>query len=200
MELDEELRLGLDAALNEADLCDLRIHDRRGEVQLLFQVLTLPPEGPEPEDRRRVLACQGVARLVAALRHEPRPDGRAVVAPLALRELPAVVRSFGCQPVYGWEFFDLAYDPATSWRAVPSIDYSFGKGRGAHSLDLFQQGVGGDRRRLDLRVEFDVLEVTDPSGAEVPLAEFAAGGRRWWAAFSEGDPRTAGHGISRPES
>ncbi len=198
MELHETLLRGVDIALNEADFCDLRIHERKGEVQLLFVVLTLPEEGPEPEDRRRILCCGGVARLVAALRDLPRGDGRVPIAPLSLADLPKTVRSFGCQPVYGWQFLDLPDEVAGSWREVPSLEQSLGKGRGAHSIDLFQVGVGGDERRLDLRIEFDSLSVIDASGRELPLEDFVAGGRRWWTAFSEGDPRTAGHGISLP--
>lgn len=199
MDPDDRLWRGLDVALNEADFCDMRINERRGEVQLLFVVLTLPEEGPEPEDRRRLICCHGVARIVAALRHPRRSNGRAPVEPLSLADLPSTVRSFGCQPVYGWEFIDLPSEAAGSWAATPSIDFSVGRGRGSHSIDLFQEGINQDERRFDLRVEFDELSVLDQKGKEVPLEEFVAGGRRWWTAFQANDPRTEGHGISRPE-
>lgn len=198
MDLDEALWRGLDVAINEADFCDMRINERRGEVQLLLVVLTLPEQGPEPKDRRRLVCCGSVARIVAALRHETGHDGRTPVEPLSLPDLPAVVRSFGCQPVYGWQFIDVGGEATGSWREVPSIDFSVGKGRGSHSIDLFQEGINDDRRRFDLRVEFDELSVLDQKGREMPLEEFVAGGRRWWAAFQANDPRTEGHGLSRP--
>jgi hypothetical protein len=198
VDLSEELRLGLDMAINEADFCDMRINERIGEVQLLLVALTLPATGPEPADRRRLLCCKNVRRIVASLRHGPLHDGHARIAALRLTELPATVRSFGCQPVYGWEFLDAPGDCRPAWNKLASIDELVRKGTGEHSLDLFQEGVGTDTRRLDLRVEFDELSVVGPDGAEITLEEFASGGRRWWTAFESGDPRTAGHGLSRP--
>lgn len=198
MDLDDELQLGLDMAVNEADFCDLRINERKGEVQVLLVVLTLPEEGPEPEDRRRVLRCHGVSRIVASLRHGPLHDDRAAISALSLRELPETVRSFGSQPIYGWEFFDVPGELRRTWRELASIDYPVGQGRGSHSLDLFCEGLADDRRRLDLRIEFDELSVEDSRRTEISLEDFAEGGRRWWEAFDRGDPRTAGHGLSRP--
>lgn len=198
MDLTEELRLGLDMAINEADFCDLRINERTGEVQVLLVVLTLPSQGQEPADRRRVLSCKGVRRIVASLRHGPLDDDQAPISTLDLPQLPKTVRSFGAQPVYGWEFFDVPAESRPTMKELASIDYQVGKGKGEHSLDLFQEGIGDDPRRLDLRIEFDELAVFDPEGEEIPLEEVAAGGKRWWAAFSDGDPRTAGHGFSRP--
>lgn len=197
MELSAELAMGLDIALNEADFCDLRINERRGEVRLLFVVLSLPEVGPEPDDRRVVLSCRRVSRIVASLRQGGREDYDAAVTGLALSDLPSVVRSFGSQPVYGWRFIDVPATEKSVWREKASLDFSVGQGRGEHSIDLFQQGVGEDRRHLDLRIEFDDLTASDASEAELNLDDLAAGGRRWWAAFDAGDPRTEGHGFSR---
>jgi hypothetical protein len=118
------------------------------------------------------------------------------VVPLMLEELPSTVRSFGCQPVYGWDFFDLPDQARTLWRERASLDFPVGQGRGKHSIDLFQEGVAGDPRRLDLRIEFDELSVKNARGRAVPLGEVVASGRRWWAALQAGDPRVAGHGIT----
>ncbi len=197
MDLSDELRAGLDVALNEADFCDVRINERTGEVRLLFVVLTLPEDGPEPEDRRVVLSCAGVSRIVASLRNGVAENDDAEVVPLRLEELPATVRSFGSQPIYGWEFLDLPSDGWNVWRERASLDFPVGQGRGSHSLDLFQHTVEGPPRHLDLRIEFDELSVTDATGEEVTLAAFAAGGQRWWAALASGDPRVEGHGIRR---
>ncbi|MHB8246432.1 MAG: hypothetical protein ACYDGN_14010 [Acidimicrobiales bacterium] len=196
MELSEELLGGLDVALNEANFCDMRINERSGEVQLLFVALTLPEEGPEPEDRRRVLACKGVARIVASLRMGRWDDEGAEVVPLRLQDLPSTVRSFGSQPICGWEFFDLTELTHDIWRARASLDYPVGQGRGEHSIDLFQESISGPPRHLDLRIEFDDLSAVGPTGETIELDAFASGGRRWWAALEAGDPRVQGHGIS----
>ncbi|MHB1987410.1 MAG: hypothetical protein ACYCSF_05430 [Acidimicrobiales bacterium] len=196
MKLSEELRAGLDIALNEADFCDIRINERGGEVRLLMVVLTLPRDGPAPEDTRTVLSCTGVSRIVASLREGRWDDATAEVVPLRLAELPSTVRSFGSQPVYGWEFIDAPASRRPVWRDRASLDFSVGRGRGEHSIDLFQASIGEGHRHLDLRIEFDDLAVTDADDRTVPLEDFAAGGRRWWAALEAGDARTEGHGIS----
>lgn len=196
MDLTEELRDGLDVALNEADFCDIRINERTGEVQLLFVVLTVPEEGPEPDDRRVVLTCRSTSRIVASLRNGVFDDEKAEVVPLELADLPSTVRSFGSQPIYGWEFIDVPDQGANVWRERASIDFPVGHGNGEHSIDLFQQSAVGPSRHLDLRIEFDDLSATDANGDDLPLEELAAGGRRWWAALREGDPRVAGHGIT----
>lgn len=197
VELTDELRAGLDTALNEADFCDIRINERRGEVRLLFVVLTLPEEGPEPEDRRTVLSCSGVSRIVASLRRAIGHEGEEETVSLFLEELPSTVRSFGSQPIFGWRFLDMPESGDAPWRDKASLDFSVGRGRGEHSIDLFQESIDEPARRLDLRIEFDELTVTDARGDALPLDDFAAGGRRWWAALEAGDPRTEGHGISR---
>jgi hypothetical protein len=216
--MDPSVLDGLDVALNEADLCDCRINERTGEVRLLFVVLTLPEEGPEPPDRRHLLSFTGVSRIVASLRKggaADRPEEQGlvdraegggegaagVVVPLVLEDLPSTVRSFGCQPVYGWSFFDVTDPNRAAWRSQPSIDFTVGQGRGEHSIDVFQVDPRPEEhgRRLDLRLEFDELKVLDARGRTVPLDEFVAGGRRWWAALRAGDPRVQGHGISLPD-
>lgn len=215
MELSEELLAGLDVAVNEAEFCDMRINERTGEVRLLLLLLSLPEEGPEPSDRRSVFSLTGVSRIVASLGGDAAGDDRGgrsrasrrsgrdggpgrfdQVVPLMLEELPSTVRSFGCQPVYGWDFFDLPDRHRTLWRERASLDFPVGQGRGNHSIDLFQEGVAGDPRRLDLRIEFDDLSVKNARGRAVPLGEVVASGRRWWAALQAGDPRVAGHGIT----
>jgi hypothetical protein len=197
VELSDDLRAGLEVALNEADFCDVRINEKTGEVLLLFVVLTLPEEGPEPDDRRTVLSCEGVSRIVASLRQGRADDDKAEVVTLRLQDLPSTVRSFGSQPIYGWDFIDLPESGNPVWKDRASIDFSVGRGRGEHSIDLFQESVTTPPRHLDLRVEFDQLSVRDAEGRAVDLTAFASGGRRWWAALAAGDPRVEGHGISR---
>jgi hypothetical protein len=200
VELSDDLRAGLEVALNEADFCDLRINERTGEVQLLMVVLTLPEVGPEPEDRRTVLSCEGVSRVLASLRHGRWDDETAPVEELRLQDLPLTVRSFGSQPIHGWDFLDLPESGNAAWKRQASIDFSVGQGRGEHSIDVFQESVAGPPRHLDLRIEFDELTVRDATGESLELEDFAAGGRRWWAALETSDPRVEGHGITRPES
>jgi len=197
--LDAELRAGLGVALNEAKLLDFVLTPAERACVAWFEVLTLPPSGPAPADRRVQLQLSGVGRLVASVRttsqQSPDPPGE----PFGVDQLSDVVRSFGGQPVYGWEFFDR--DPSaekTAWMRHPSLDWTSGDLAGSHWMDLFQEepfGTPAAERQFDLRVWFERLNVADPAGTPIELAEFVRGGRRWWAALDAGDPRTEGHGI-----
>jgi hypothetical protein len=52
MVLDEEQRHGIDVALNEADLLGFEVDPTRRLAAATFRVLTLPENGPAPNDRR----------------------------------------------------------------------------------------------------------------------------------------------------
>ena len=115
--------------------------------------------------------------------------------------LSQVVRSFGGCPVYGRNFFDRTDDDFEKWSSRLSLDLVWPPGGQEHSIQLFQEGIETNAlvldpnnagRNLDLRLWFDAVEAFTPSGDRVPLGEVAAGGRRWWTAMREGDPRTTG--------
>ncbi len=106
-----------------------------------------------------------------------------------------VVQSFGGQPVYGWEFFDIHKRELSRWGRHLSLNWQSGTDGLARSICVFQCSEAEPVQHLDLCVWFDELEVRRPDGSLVPLEEFAAGGRRWWNAFYAGDQRSEGHGI-----
>lgn len=194
MELTNPQWVGLGVALNEADFCDLRINEKTGEVRLLFVVLTLPVSGPEPSDCRRVLSLKGVSRIFASFRIK-KPEGDYSVRALRLRDLPGTVRSYGCQPVSGWDFFEQPAPPFEEAARLASIDVRTGRGDGRHSVDLALSSKD-PATTFELRLEFDELAISDSDEREIMLHEFIEGGRRWWAALREGDPRVGGHGIT----
>jgi len=135
---------------------------------------------------------------VVSLRGGRWDDTKAPLIPVAPNELLDTVRSFGGLPVYGWEFLDVHEREMAQWGDRLSLDWRSPSGAHppgcglSHSLLLFQDG--GDRH-LDLCVWFDEIEARKPDGMPMPLAELAAGGRRWWDALNTRDPRTADTGI-----
>ncbi len=191
MKLDEATRSGLGVALNEADLVGVRIDaaTRTATVTLLVPVLD---ESPAHRQREVQLLLHPVDRVVASLRAGCWNDRAAAVLPLTLPDLPVAVRSFGGQPIYGWDFFDVHETELARWGDRLSLDWRGGTGGGEHPLTLFQEGHD---RHLDLCLWFDDLEVLDARGLRVPLSDFVAGGRQWWSAFRANDPRAGGHGL-----
>lgn len=194
--LSDEAKLDLGVALNEASLVDLEVHRDRATVVCMLEVLTLPVQGPEPEDRTVALLLRPVGRLAASLRLGRWDDDAAPVASFGIDDLGSVVRSFGGQPIYGWEFIDPSDTSWPSWRDRLSLDERLAANAGdGHVIELFQESLGGPPRHLDLRIWFDTLHVVRRDGTELQLDEFIAGGLRWWEAMRAGDPRTQGHGI-----
>ncbi|MBO0699664.1 MAG: hypothetical protein J2P46_14810, partial [Zavarzinella sp.] len=191
----EETRNELGIALNEADLLGFEVDPARRIAAATFRVLTLPAGGHPPEDRRVQMLFRPVGRVAASLRNGFWNDEAAEVVPFSLSDLLGVVQSFGGQPVYGWEFFDIHDKELARWGNRLSLDWRSGPDGLSRSIAVFQSSGAGPARHLDLCVWFDELEVRRTDGAVIRLEEFAASGRRWWDAMYAGDKRTEGHGI-----
>lgn len=195
MDLKKELREGLGVALNEATMVDLEMDPIRRIAGATFRVLSLP-EGDEtvtPEDTRVQLVFQPIGRVAVSLRLGHWDDPAAPVERLRIDQLSERVKSFGGLPIYGWEFFDLPDTQFAQWSNRLSLDLQWPEeGDGfAHTVDLFQEADS----ILDMRLWFDELTIRDARHNEVPLEDIIAGGRRWWDAFWQGDPRTRDSGM-----
>jgi len=202
MEISDGLKGDLNTALNESDWLDIGVDSELRVARFLLRVLTLPEVGNAPADRRVVLRCDGVGRVAASLRGGRWDDDQAPVEKVSLDGLSEVVRSFGGQSIYGWEFIDPSDRSWGRWGKRLSLDAVIGASGGTHVIELFQESGTGPARHLDLRVWFDELSVTRAEGQPISLEEFAAGGTRWWDALYARDPRAHGHGIAplSPES
>jgi hypothetical protein len=196
MELTSGQRDGLNVALNEAAWRGIDVDAEAARAMVTVEVLTLPVDGPAPDDTTMVLTLNGVSRVAASLRDGRWNDTEAAVQRLSLADLDAAVRRFGGCPVYGWEFIDPSPQSWTGWRDRLSLDANLAAEQAPHVLELFQEGGGSaDPHHLDLRVWFSTLRVALRTGEEVPLQEFIEGGVRWWDGLHAGDPRTGGKGI-----
>lgn len=194
-EIGDDDRHGLNVTLNEATWIGIRVDAAACRADPLFDVLSLPTDGPAAPEYPVILAVDGVSRLVASLRDGWWDDARAQVVPLSLTELDAAVRSFEGCPVYGWEFVDPPEASWSHWRDRLSIDARFAEESSQHVLELFQEGGSAAPRHLDLRIWFRRICVVTPGGRRIPLSEFVAGGVRWWDGLHSGDQRTTGRGI-----
>ena len=201
MEWSDARRKGLDIAVSEAVCQGIELDRAAAAVRVHLEVLTLPPEGPPPAERRVTIVLDDVGRIAASLRAQKWDDLEPTVFPLDLDTLAPTVASYGGGELHGWEFFDLPDSSWTQWRELLSLDTTLGGGgRGGdrpHLLELSQQ-EGIDPRELDIRIWFGALTVLDGSGAEIPIDEFIAGGQRWWDAHNQCDPRATADGVAPP--
>ncbi len=192
MELTKEVAEGLGVAFNEATVLGVELIPSERRAGVTLELLTLPEVGPPPEDTRVQLRMEPVGRLAASLRLGLWNDPTAQVVPFEIGDLLETVRSLGCLPVYGWEFFDQHERDFTTWSDRLSLDWKSGRDGMAHSFLLFQEG---NNRHLDICVWFDSFEIVNPSGDLLKVEDVIAGGERWWKAFHASDPRTEGRGL-----
>ena len=191
----DDIKHQLDVALNEADLLGVEVNPARRIAAATFRVLTLPVDGPPPEDSRVQILFRPVGRIVASLRNGRWDDAAAEVVPFEVTDLLPVVQRFGGRPIYGWEFFDVHDKELSRWGQRLSLDWRSGSDGVSRSVTVFQESARHADQHLDVCIWFDELEVRRPDGSVLSLEEFAAGGKRWWDAMYAGDKRTQGAGI-----
>ncbi|MEU8006301.1 hypothetical protein AB0B66_34525 [Catellatospora sp. NPDC049111] len=206
---DRSLLEGCNVALNESDVVGLRVNWPARTVRLLLHVLAMPEEGPIDADTRRALVFTGVSLMRVLLRRDrTRTASRDYGHPIELADadaadafLASVSRS---DPMYGWRFLD---DPELTrdWPATASLMLA-GTGPATHTMYWFcecaREEPGGDTEYcIEGDIHFQRLSVERADGSPVPLASFAADGRRWWHGLHSGDPRVSTEAQrSRPPS
>ncbi|MBF6173523.1 hypothetical protein [Nocardia blacklockiae] len=195
--LDELDAAGLDTALAEATCLGVTVDTAAARVRLELEVLTLPAEGPPPEDRRVFLTLTGVSRVAASLRKQEWDDLEPKIFPLTLDTLGEAIAGFGGGALHGWDFIDVDDSGWSLWRELLSFDTTVSDRPATHVLEFSQQ-EGIDPRELDVRVWFEGVEVETAEGLSVPPADFVAGGRRWWKAHDACDPRTMLPDVAPP--
>jgi hypothetical protein len=130
MTLTEYQILGMNTALNEADLLGVEVDPNRSLAASTFRILTLPLTGQPPEDRRVQFLFRPIGRVVASLRNGQWNDPDAEVVKFEVTDLLKTVKSFDGLPVYGWEFFDVPSDQNfDKWASRLSLDFSKRGGR-----------------------------------------------------------------------
>ena len=140
------MRNDLGIALNEAHLLGFEVDPERRIAAATFCVLTLPVHGRPPDDTRVQMLFSPVGRVAASLRNGFWNDEKAALVPFALHELLGVVQSFGGQPFYGWEFFDIHEKELPKWANRLSLDWQCGTDGLSHSIAVFQSSGAGPAR------------------------------------------------------
>ncbi|WP_019931951.1 hypothetical protein [Nocardia sp. BMG111209] len=195
--LDDLDTAGLNMALSEATCRGVAVDVANDRLHLELEVLTLPLDGPPPEDRVIQLALTGVGRVAASLRVQYWDELDPKVLPLTLDGLSEAALGFGGAALHGWEFIDTDDSGWSLWRELLSFDTVVSDAPPRHVLEFSLQ-EGTDPRELDVRVWFESVEVATQDGLPVALPEFIAGSRRWWKAHDACDPRTMLPDVAPP--
>ncbi|MQY26952.1 hypothetical protein [Nocardia aurantia] len=195
--LDDLDTAGLNMALSEATCRAVAVDVANARLHLELEVLSLPLDGPPPEDPVIQLALTGVSRVAASLRVQYWDEIDPQVLPLTLDGLGEATAGFGGATLHGWEFIDTDDSGWSLWRELLSFDTTVSDAPVRHVLEFSQQ-EGADPRELDVRVWFEGVEVATREGLPVSLPEFIAGSRRWWKAHDACDPRTMLPDVAPP--
>lgn len=197
MAMHKEILDGLNVALNEADLLGVEVSEAEMSAAITLKLLTLANDTePPPSDSRISLRLTNISRVCASLRKGHWDDKKAQVVPFALEKILPTVQSFGGQPIYGWDFFDCESD-FPSWKSRVSLDHKFANKHSSHTLHLFQESLGEESpRHLDICIWFDDLYFQDADRNLVDSTLVIEGGKRWWDALYNNDPRARSSGIS----
>jgi hypothetical protein len=191
MHLNDAQVTGLNTACNEATWIGLHFNEAQAWAGITLSVLTLPEQGPAPDDCRVQLILQPVSRIAASRRDGMWNDEKAMVLPLSVEQLESAVVDVQA-PVYGWSFFNIPdREGFAPWAHRLSLDIKPVSERTENTLNL-QQDINPF---LKLRIWFGELRIFGPDRREVPLQAFIEGGRRWWDGLYAEDPRTQGAGI-----
>ncbi len=192
MTLTEDQRIGLDIALNKAQLLGFEVDSSRSIAAATFKVFTLPEYGPVPDDRRKQLLFYPVRRVAARyLRHSALGAPWEVLG-FGIDELLTIVLGLDHPSIHGWRFFDIHETSIRNSDLGRSLDWESGTDGRTHSITLSLL----DRHwTLELTVWFDFLAVNSPTGLPIDLDSFIAGGKRWWDGLHGGDERTRGFGL-----
>lgn len=195
MQITNEISKGLGFALNESTLLGVEYVEEFNCVSATFSVLTLPNDkDSEPQDPRIRILLHNIGRIAASLRNGYWNDYDAEVVEFEIGELLSIVKSFGGQPIYGWEFFNVKDKELTKWSKKLSLDFRNNNGSELNNVCLFQEGATIERH-LDLWIWFETLSVRDSKKNKIEIENLINGGKRWWDAMHNGDHRTDGHGI-----
>lgn len=180
MTFNEEQKVGLNIAFDEAALIGAEFDPATQRLGLTLGVVSLNPDGTVPDDRRIVVILSPIGRLWTSLRNSRWDDDAAKAEPFTADKLLETVQSFQAQSIYGCEFFDCGEKSISRWKNRLSLNYENGTGGLKHTLDLFQDG---GNRILDLRVWFDDIAFFTPSHQPISIEDFIAAGKRAWDAI-----------------
>jgi hypothetical protein len=195
---DDETRVGMDVALNEADVLGIRLDPAGAWCDLFMHVLALPETGPLDPDARRILRLTMPGRVSILLRRDRLgQDGYGPVIPVsgldAVEDFFASLSWSGA--IYGWKFLD---DPSLTrdWPERPSLTVQIQPGAAPHSLYWFNEcgrmeGGTSASYLIEGTLTFEDLEVMRADATPQQLDEFVADGHRHWQAFYDHDPRTS---------
>jgi len=173
----QDIKDGLNLALNEAIIVGFSFDKERKTVYLTFYPIAIQQDGTIPNDNRFLFAFRNVGRLASSLTL----DSEIEAIKFDPSELANKMNEFKNESLYGWEFIDneekLVFN---QWKDNKSFDTiisnDFDK---QHTIDLFQEDKFS-KKTIDIRIWFDGIEIFDSKLNPFDTQIFIDNGKRGW--------------------
>jgi len=176
-DLSQEIRDGLNLALNEAIILGFDFDEETKAAYVTFSPIAIQNNETIPNDNRFLFAFKNVGRLAASLTLEP--DTKAIE--FNANELSEKMNEFKNESLYGWEFIDNNEDVVfNQWRNNKSFDTVINSNfLNQHTIDLFQEDRYS-KKTIDIRIWFDQIVIFDSELQQIDTPTFIENGQRGW--------------------
>ncbi|MCR9015435.1 hypothetical protein NU887_10340 [Aquiflexum sp. XJ19-11] len=176
-DITEDIKDGLNLALNEAIIVGLDFDKEVRTVYLTFYPIAIQQDGTIPNDNRFLFAFRNVGRLASSLTLVP--ETKAIK--FDTNELSNKMSEFKNESLYGWEFIDNDEELIfKQWKDNVSFDEIFSDSfEKQHTIDLFQEDKYS-KKTIDIRIWFDKIEMFDSNLKPFAAQTFIDNGKRGW--------------------
>jgi hypothetical protein len=176
-DITQDIKDGLNLALNEAIIVGLDFDRERKTVYLTVYPIAIKEDWTIPNDNRFLFAFRNVGRLASSLTL----DTDTASIKFEPNKLSDQMNEFKNESLYGWEFIDNDEELIfKQWKDNMSFDTiittDFEK---QHTIDLFQQDKYS-KKTIDIRIWFDSIEIFDSILKPFDTQTFIDNGKRGW--------------------
>ena len=180
-DITQEIKVGLNFALNEATILGLDFDKSQQIVYVTFYPLAIQVDGTIPQDNRFLFAFVNVGRLAASLTLDK--DSEAIK--FEADRLAEKVGEYKNEQIYGWEFIDNGSKLFKDWEDNKSFDLIMNDNfEEQQTIDLFQEDKYSTKS-IDIRIWFETIEIFDSNLNPMPIQTFIDNGKRGWEKLYE---------------
>jgi hypothetical protein len=174
--ISQNIKEGLNQALNEAEILGLDFNEARKTVYITFYPIAIQQNGQIPFDNRILFAFKNIGRIASSLTLN---TGEPAI-PFNPCQLASKIDEYKNASIYGWEFIDNKEGFFNEWRDNKSFDLIIDNDfNSQHTIDLFQEDKFSNKS-IDIRIWFDYIEIFDSGLNAVDIQLFIDNGKRGW--------------------
>ena len=174
--INQDIKDGLNYALNEANIIGLDFDEERKNVYVTIYPIAIQQDGNIPNDNRFLLTFRNVSRLAASLTL----DNNTQAIKFEPNQLSDKMNEYKNEQLYGWEFIDNGEAIYNDWKNNKSFDLVINNNYDRqHTIDLFQEDKYS-KKAIDVRIWFESIDIFDSNLKPFEIQTFIDNGKRGW--------------------